>query len=117
MKKTVIFLSLLFTSSLSFAYHSCAGKVGKVGVSSQGWVHVNIDGIGVGNRLCSLNSKEGGYTPEACQTVFSLALSAKVADKNLKLYFNNDADKSCPKGNWKTLTSEAYQLYYVLIEN
>jgi hypothetical protein len=46
----------------------------------------------------------------------SLMLSAKMADKNIRIYFRNDSNTSCAKGNWQNLASSTHQVYYIGLE-
>ena len=98
------------------ATHHCSGEVNTVAVAGNGNIHVNIGTIGDGNVLCNTGVKLGEYTPEACKSALSMLLSAKMAKKKIRLYFRNDTNTSCSKGNWKNFSSSAYQLYYIGLE-
>jgi hypothetical protein len=98
------------------ANHSCVGKVNSIDVAGNGNLQVYISGIGTGNVVCNTGVKLGEYTPEACKAALSLMLSAKMAQKNIRLYFRNDSNTSCAKGSWKNLTSSNHKLYYIRLE-
>ncbi len=115
MRKSLI-LPLALISPMALSKHNCSGTVSNVDVSSSGNVHVSISGVGDGNVLCSLESTMGYYKPESCKAVLSLALTAKMSGKNLRVYFENDTDTSCLKGNWRDFSSSGYQLYHLRIE-
>jgi hypothetical protein len=115
LKKTLL-LTTLLTSFSSMATHHCIGNVNSIAVAGNGNIHVNVGSIGDGNVLCNTGVKLGEYTPEACNSVLSMILSAKMAKKKIRLYFRNDTDTSCTKGNWKNFSSSAYQLYYIGLE-
>ncbi|MDZ7923377.1 MAG: hypothetical protein U5M23_04820 [Marinagarivorans sp.] len=114
--KTLFLTALLFTPSLAIASHNCSGVVNNLDIANGGILHVNIAGVGDGNILCSIETKKGLYSPESCKALFSMAMAAKMSGKNLRLYFQNDTDTSCAKGNWKDFTSSSYQLYFVRLE-
>lgn len=116
MKRALAVLSMLITS-FSYANHNCVGLVNTVDISGRANVQVGISGIGTGNILCSLDSNLGEYTAEACKGVLSLAMSAMMSGKNLRLYFRNDTDTTCSKGDWNNFGDAEYQLYYIRLEN
>ena len=101
-------------SAFTYAAHHCVGKINTVDISSTSKVQVNVTGIGDGDILCSLNSTHGEFTAEACKASFSLLLSAKMSDKNVRFYFRNDANSSCSKGSW--IDFATHSVYYVRLE-
>ena len=111
MKLTILALGLFSTSV--FATHYCDGKVNNLAISSHGNVHANIGTLGEGHTICNVNHKVGDFSPESCKAMYSLLLSAEASQKNLRVYFKNDSDKSCKKSSWKSLPSSAYGLYYI----
>jgi ABC-type oligopeptide transport system substrate-binding subunit len=100
---TIAFLFLF--SSLAFAQHNCVGKLVNVDISGNSGVQLQVEGIGEGNILCSLNTQMGQYQPEACKAAFALLLTDKAANKNVRLWFNNDTNTACFKGNWVNLAN------------
>ena len=114
--KALVFL-LAFFSSASFAAHNCVTKVDGVAVSGNSNVQANLSGIGHGVVLCALNRKLGEYEPEACEGVMSMLLSARMADKSVRLYFRNDDNTNCSKGNWLNLGAPEHGLYYIVLED
>ena len=116
MKKLLLAIALC-SPSIAMASHNCTGTVNNIDIASSGTVHANIAGIGDGNVLCSVSKQLGLYTPEACKAALSMALAAKMADKKIRLYFQNDANTTCAKGNWKDFSSAGYQLYHVRLED
>jgi hypothetical protein len=107
MKKVILTTLVLSTSFLSpidaWANHACSGKVISVDIHAPGYVLTHIEGSGQGNRVCSLSEAYGEISTEACNAMYSLLLSAKATDKPIKMWFNNDSDVSCNKGQWKFL--------------
>jgi hypothetical protein len=114
--KKIILIATLLTSFSSIAAHHCLGKVNNVAIAGNGNLHVNVGSIGDGNIICNTGVKLGEYTPEACKAVMSLMLSAKMANKNIRIYFRNDSNTSCAKGNWQNLASSTHQVYYIGLE-
>ncbi|ACA85759.1 hypothetical protein [Shewanella woodyi] len=114
--KYFLMLFLILQSFSSFAAHHCLGKVVNLDIAGNGNIHANISGIGNGNVICSTKTKLGEYEPEACRVAFSLLLSAKMSDSNIRLYFRDDTNTSCFKGNWTNLGSQSHGLYYIRME-
>ena len=104
----------LFASFGTTAAHECTGKVLTVDLSASSTVHVSINGIGSGNIVCSLTANEGLFTPESCKAAFSMLTAAKLSGSNVRLWFKDDRNTSCNKGNWISLSS--HSLYYLRIE-
>jgi len=92
-KLNCFYLSILiFVSSPSFAYE-CVGKVNHLVIAPTGVVTASLGGIYWAN-LCSVNVSYNSVDPEACKTVYSSLLAAKLAEKNVRLWFN-DASNDC----------------------
>jgi hypothetical protein len=109
-------IGLLFFMTMSVnAAHHCVGNVTNIDVAGSSNVQVNIAGIGDGNILCALNRKLGEYEPEACKAVLGLLMAAKMANKRVRVYFRNDANTSCNKGNWVNLADSGF--YYLRLED
>ncbi|MCS4306767.1 hypothetical protein M2404_001092 [Rheinheimera pacifica] len=107
----------LFTAPVMVnAAHYCVGKVQTVDVAGNGNLQADIEGIGFGNILCSLSEKKGEYETEACRASFSLLLAANMANKPVRLYFNNDGNTSCNKGNWLDFSAPIHGFYYIRLE-
>lgn len=113
--RLLIGVILCFVAFGSNAAHHCAGKVNTVDIQGNGRINVNIEGIGDGNIICSLNTPHGEYTPEACKAVFTLLTAAKFSGVKVRLYFRSDANTSCNKGSWIDFANSG--LYYVRVEN
>jgi hypothetical protein len=115
--KYFIFAFSLFVSLSSNAAHHCKGKVVNVDIAGGGNLHANIAGIGDGNVFCNIKSKLGEYEPESCRAILSLFMAAKMADKNIRVYFRNDENKECNKGNWGSLADLGHGFYYTRLED
>jgi hypothetical protein len=115
MKRLILILPLLLSPSTNAA-HSCVGKVLNVDIGSPANLQVNIQGVGAGNILCSLNQSKRQFAAEGCKAIFSMLLAAKMSDKKIRLYFRNDTNTDCNKGNWQNLTDPAHQFYYMRLE-
>lgn len=114
MKYLIVAVLFLF-SPFAFAQHNCVGKLVTVDISGNSGVQLYVEGIGEGNVLCGLTTKIGQYEPEACKAAFALLLTAKAANKNVRLWFNNDTSTACFKGNWVNLANSG--VYYLRIED
>lgn len=115
MKRSILILPLLLNISANAAHH-CVGEVINVDIGPPANLQVNIQGIGDGNLLCSLDQSMGQFAAEGCKAIYSMLLAAKMSDKKVRLYFSNDTNTNCNKGNWKNLADEEYGLYYVRLE-
>ena len=116
MRLLLLVLIALATTTAKAAHH-CVGKVNNVDVDAGANVHVNIAGVGDGNSICALNRKAGLYEAEACKAVLSLLLSAKMGDKKIRMYFQNDTNTNCAKGDWLDFSSPNHALYYIRLED
>ena len=94
MKKLYIFgLSfLMFISSSTFAY-DCVGKVNQLVIGPNGTVTTSLGNMGW-VYLCNVNSIYNGVAPDACKSIFSQLLAAKLADKNVRMWFS-DTSNDC----------------------
>ena len=115
--KILLLLTCLFISFSSFSAHNCKGKVANIDIAGGGNLQANIAGIGDGNVFCNIKTKLGEYEPEACSAVLSIFMAAKMADKNIRVYFRNDANTDCNKGNWGSLADPNHGIYYVRLED
>lgn len=110
-------VSLIVAPAVSHATHNCVGQVNNVDIDSGGGIHANISGIGDGNTFCSVKQQKGEFDVESCKGILSLLMAAQMSGKKVRVYFRNDANTSCNKGNWKEFTSAEYQFYYIRLEN
>ena len=89
---TLCLTFFLFASSQSFAY-DCLGKVNQLVVAPSGTVTASL-----GNMswvyLCNVNSIYNGVAPDACKSIYSQLLAAKLADKNVRMWFS-DTSNDC----------------------
>jgi hypothetical protein len=113
-KMRLAFLSTLLLSTYVSASHNCIGKVNSVDVSGSSSILANIGTLGDGNLLCYLDKNYGEFTPEACKAAYSLLLAAKLSLKDVRLWFRNDSNTSCSKGNW--IDFSTHGVYHVRIE-
>lgn len=105
MLRTCIFL-LCFFSANAFANYYCTGKVAYLGV--EGNLYVS-NGFGI-HKLCSISE-------ERCKAWFSMAMTAKVSDKKISIYYKNSTissiqnDGACKDiGNWVTPSDAPYHI-------
>ncbi|WP_454830406.1 hypothetical protein [Pseudoxanthomonas wuyuanensis] len=112
--KLAIFL-LLFVSSSSYAKHACLDKINSVDVSAASAIFVGTENMGEANIICYLNKTHGQFTTEACKAAFTMLLSAKMAGKDVRFWFDNDTNPSCSKGNWGDLATHG--IYHIRVEN
>lgn len=110
-------LLLMLPAGMASAAHSCIGKVTAVDISGPEGVSVTVPGIGSENRLCSLTQASGQYIPEACRAVLASLLSAQATGKTVRLYFLNDTNPSCSKGDFKNFSAPEFGWYYLRVEN
>lgn len=106
MKTILTFLLIFFVSNSAFANYFCKGKVTHFGVD--GGLNVSL-GFGV-HRLCVIST-------DACKVWASTALAAKMADRELVIYYSHPTitgDQSsgvCSTiGNWVTPDDTVYYM-------
>lgn len=115
MKRSILIFPLLLSISADAAHH-CVGKVIDVVIAPPANVQVNIQGIGDGNLLCSLHQSMGLLAAKGCNAIYSMLLAAKMSDKKVRLYFENDTNTNGNKGSWQNLADPSHELYYVRTE-
>lgn len=109
MKKTVFLLAFitLFISSQAYATYTCIGSVKGLTIGPKnGQVFAeNIAGI-VWPILCSVDTPTNGITVTNCQNIYSMLLAAQMSNKEVTLWFNDDAaGGSCQSHpSWDVLT-------------
>jgi hypothetical protein len=111
--KKLCALVVFFISLPAVASHHCIGDVTNIAVAGNGNLYVGISSIGSSNVLCSTEETKGEYTQDACKTALGMILSAKMAQKKIRLYFRSDENTSCTKGHWNDFSLPAHQLYYI----
>jgi hypothetical protein len=94
MKNVAIYFMalMMFFSQFSQAY-DCVGKVNNVVVNAGGVLTLSFGNISW-VYLCSVSEPYNGVTPEACKAMLSIAMSAKLSDRNIQLWFS-DASNDC----------------------
>ncbi len=112
--RTFIFVTSLLFSFEVFSSHKCTGLVKSIDITGSAQVLTSLEGMGVGNVVCSLSQTLGLYGPEACEAALSLLLTAKASGKEISIWFNDDTNTSCDKGNWQNYST--YGLYHLRIE-
>jgi len=105
----------IYISSSSYAKHACLDTINAVDVSASSAIFVSAGKLGEANIICYLNKTHGQFTAEACKATFTLLLSAKMAGKDVRFWFENDANPSCSKGNWGDLASHG--VYHIRLES
>ena len=94
MKKFVPYVlsSTLFFSSFSQAY-DCIGKVNNVVVGPNGILTLSVGNINW-VYLCSVSASYNGIAPDTCKAMLSVAMAAKLSDRNIQLWFS-DTSNDC----------------------
>ena len=86
----IFLLMVLAFSSQSYAY-DCVGKVNNVVLNGAGIVTVSFGNINW-VYLCSVSSQYNGVTPEACKSMLSVIIAAKMGDKNIQMWFDDKSN-------------------------
>jgi len=94
MKKLYVFCLSVFmlVSSSTFAYE-CVGKVGQLVIPPSGTVTTSLGNMGW-VYLCNVSTSYNGVAPDTCKSIFSQLLAAKLADKNVRMWFS-DTSNDC----------------------
>jgi hypothetical protein len=111
--KTTLTLSLLYIASAQ-ATHTCLTSITTLDIQPNGDIAVSGDNLGGSNQICSVVTTANSIHTETCKVLYSALSLAFAADKKVRFYFNNDANTSCSKGNWKDLNTHGF--YYLRIE-
>ena len=115
MKLKILFSALILSSNSAFAAHTCGGKITSVDIRNNGALQISVDTIGTGNLVCSINRKVGTIEAGTCNAMYSMALAAFMASKNVIFWFNKDDNKDCRKGDWVDLQDHGF--YYLRISH
>lgn len=116
MKK--LFIAVILTGlaiSNAHSSHECEGTITAMDMSSSGGIYASISGMAHAMKFCTTQGNEGLYSADACKGVQSMLMAAYMSGKKVQLWFNNDANTSCSKGNWSKLYDHG--LYHVRIKN
>jgi len=89
----VVCLSILVSMSSSAFAYDCLGKVNQLVIAPSGTVTTSLGNMGW-VYLCNVNSIYNGVAPDACKSIFSQLLAAKLADKNVRMWFS-DTSNDC----------------------
>lgn len=109
---------LIIVSNISYASHSCQGQISDIHINRSGTIYLSTTGsqsIGSSNSICNLKSDFGSVTVEACKAIYSSLILAKANNYDIRLYFANDTNTNCNKGNWKNLTLPENGDFYHLV--
>lgn len=102
-----LILGLLLIPSISYANHSCEAEVTAVDINSRAIIHASvkmdlrsgstkrIEGL----EFCNIDQKNG-FSTEACKAIYAMLLSSHATGHKIKMWFNDDTNTSCDKGNW-----------------
>ena len=85
-------LSLVFCQS-AYSTYTCNGKVANITVSPNGILtlsYANFNAV----YVCSVNTLYNGVQQDACKSILSLLMAAKMADRDVGFWFN-DASNDC----------------------
>lgn len=93
MKKVMVAALLALFSARSLAY-TCSGEVKGVSLSPTGTLMAESIGPLVWPKLCNVSSPQRGISPETCQNIYSLLLTAQTTNKSVMFWFNDDKDCS-----------------------
>jgi hypothetical protein len=92
--KKMFFLILLMMGFASTAHaYECTAKVNNLVVAPTGVVSFSFGSMNE-VYLCSVNTTYNTVAPDACKSIVSLLMAAKLSDKNVRMWFN-DASNSC----------------------
>jgi len=104
-KQLLVALLTLFSIN-SYANYTCVGNVNGLSIDPKSG-DVLVDQIGTLSwpRLCSIKTEQNGVSPDTCKVVYSTLLSAQMADKQVRLWFNDGKDCSLDSHTeWQFLT-------------
>lgn len=103
--KLLVF-SLFSFSPLVHASYTCEGQVQGLSIDPKsGAVLAEKVGPLVWPKLCSITHTANNVSPESCKVIYSSLLSAQMANKEVKLWFNDGKD--CSRDShvpWQNLT-------------
>lgn len=104
-------LSLVLASPANAALF-CAGKLKSVATEWRGGVLVSVDGATPMHTICNIET-QGGYKASvaACKTMYATLLSARISDREIRLYYDDPTLTSCSQ-----ITAWSYQPSFYFVE-
>lgn len=92
MKKFIAVTTLCaFLFSANSHAYDCIGKVNNVVLNPSGIVTLSFGNISW-VYLCSVSSPYNGVTIEACKGMLSMLMAAKMGDRNIQMWFNDESN-------------------------
>ena len=109
--QSLILVSTIAVASQATAGYSCTTTVNSLGVSKDGYVHANFEGLNntSGVNVCNIATGYNGVTAEVCQGIYDLLLSAQLSGKSVKVWFDasNTAGTTCSsQQSWMPLGND-----------
>ena len=86
---TVAAVSLVSAAPAMANFTCGANPNAYLGLNSEGWVAVSVNGVGV-QSVCSVSNTVGGVSPEACQGWYSTLLTWRALGRQGVFYYNPD---------------------------
>lgn len=93
--KKLLLLSVFFAvfSVSSASAYDCLGKVNTLVIGPNGTVNATLGNISWVS-LCNVSTTYNGVAPDSCKSIYSTLLAAKLADKNVRMWFG-DTSNNC----------------------
>ncbi len=104
--KIGLLIFLLLVSGYACAKYTCTGGVQGVSINPRNGTILVEKLAGLEwPVLCSVQAEANGITAEACRSIYSILLTAQMSQKEVSLWFDDDATGgSCDShGSWTYL--------------
>ncbi len=100
----IAMLSVALTGN-AYANYSCGGKVTYLGVDMGGSLTVAVSSTPI-HKICNLNDATG-WTPSVavCKSIYAQILSAKLAGKNIVIYYSDNIYSCSSLPSWGSVPS------------
>jgi hypothetical protein len=102
------FLSIS-TSTIAYGF-ACRGKVSYIGIGANGDLNVEIVGTSL-NVICNLKSQGGfAFDAQTCRSVQANLLAAQALEKNVTIFYYDEAYTCSTISTWSQMTSAYFLL-------
>lgn len=94
----------LLLSSSCFANYACRGTVSYLGIDADGGVTIALNNSTPIHKICSVGTQGSyGISVASCKIAYAAFLSARLADKNMVVYYNDNGLTCASLPSWSAV--------------
>jgi len=98
-------IGMLLLSSSAFANYTCGGSVSYLGIDEGGDITVSLANSTPIHKICNVTT-QGSYrmTVPSCKAAYTAFLAARLAGKNMYVYYNDNGYTCSSLPSWAQIT-------------